>query len=149
MIKAGAYDVEVLNSDCNLIVRHKRLYGEERESMIWIPYLELMAKRPTALKYTGLFNLLPLTLKQFLENSDYECKKQTLKVFAHMTADTNMTTAVTAIEEGSDVVPEMLTACGLHIAAYIPEVYRQWIYPFRIQFRNLADSFRILISMMN
>ena len=100
MIKAGAYDVEILDSDYNLIVRHKRLYGEERESMIWIPYLELMAKRPTALKYTGLFNQLPLTLKQFLEDSDYECKKQTLKVFARMTKDTNMSTAVAAIEEG-------------------------------------------------
>ncbi|MFZ5354619.1 MAG: Mu transposase domain-containing protein [Bacillota bacterium] len=30
MIKAGAYDVEILDSDCNLIVRHKRLYGDER-----------------------------------------------------------------------------------------------------------------------
>lgn len=53
MIKVGAYDVEILDEDSNLVVKHKRLYGEQKESMIWIPYLELMAKRPTALKYTG------------------------------------------------------------------------------------------------
>ena len=100
MIKAGAYDVDIRDCDCNLIVRHKRLYGEEKESMIWIPYLELMAKRPTALKYTGFFNQLPLTLKQFLESCDYECKKQTLKIFAKMTADTNIDAAIAAIEEG-------------------------------------------------
>ena len=48
MIKVGAYDVELLDEDSNLIVKHKRLYGEQKESMIWLPYLELMAKRPTA-----------------------------------------------------------------------------------------------------
>jgi hypothetical protein len=67
VIKAGAYDLEILGCDYNLIVTHSRLYRDQKESMIWIPYLELMAKRPTALKYTGLFNQLPLTLKTFLK----------------------------------------------------------------------------------
>lgn len=68
MIKAGAYDLDILDSDHRLVVRHNRLYGEQRESMIWIPYLKLMAKILNALKYTGLFNQLPLTLKTFLES---------------------------------------------------------------------------------
>ncbi len=50
MVKVGAYDVDILDMDCNHIVRHRRLYGEEKESMYWIPYLKLMSKRPTALK---------------------------------------------------------------------------------------------------
>jgi hypothetical protein len=44
MIKAGAYDIEILDTDCNHIIKHRRLYGEEKESMNWIPYLELMSK---------------------------------------------------------------------------------------------------------
>lgn len=100
IIKAGAYDLEILDCDYNLIVKHSRLYGDQKESMIWIPYLELMAKRPTALKYTGLFNQLPLTLKTFLEGSDYELKKQTLRVFARMVQDTDMERALDALEEG-------------------------------------------------
>ncbi|MFA5537380.1 MAG: IS21 family transposase [Bacillota bacterium] len=100
MIRAGAHDVEILDNDHNLIVRHRRLYGDERESMIWTPYLELMAKRPTALKYTGLFNQLPLTLKQFLENCDYICKKETLKLFSRMTGESGIEAAVLAMEEG-------------------------------------------------
>lgn len=100
MIKVGAYDLEILDSDHNLIVRHSRLYGEAKESMIWIPYLELMAKRPTALKYTGLFNQLPLTLRTFLEDCDYELKKQTLRVFARMVQDTDIDRALNALEEG-------------------------------------------------
>jgi hypothetical protein len=100
VIKAGAYDLEILDCDYKLIVKHNRLYGEQKESMIWIPYLELMAKRPTALKYTGLFSQLPLTLKTFLEDCDYELKKQTLRVFARMAQDTNMDRALDALEEG-------------------------------------------------
>ena len=47
IVKAGAYDIEILDTDCNHIIEHRRLYGEEKESMNWIPYLELMSKRPT------------------------------------------------------------------------------------------------------
>lgn len=100
MIKVGAYDVEILDDDSNLIVRHNRLYGEQKESMLWIPYLELMAKRPTALKYTGFFNELPTTLKTFLESCDYECKKKTLKTLVDMTTDSNIDNAIDAFEEG-------------------------------------------------
>ncbi|HEY6950011.1 MAG TPA: IS21 family transposase [Nitrososphaeraceae archaeon] len=100
IVKAGAHDVDILDSDCNHIVWHKRLYGEEKESMYWIPYLGLMAKRPTALKYTGLFNQLPITLREYLSNCDYECKKQSLEIFTKMIIHTNMDTAIGAFEEG-------------------------------------------------
>ena len=33
IVKAGAYDVEILDEDCNHIIKHRRLYGEEKESM--------------------------------------------------------------------------------------------------------------------
>jgi len=99
IVKAGAYDVEILDEDCNHIIRHRRLYGEEKESMNWIPYLELMSKRPTALKYTGLYNQLPQVLKDYLDKSDYEGKKQALKLFTKMTAATGFDTAIEAFEE--------------------------------------------------
>jgi len=118
IVKAGAYDIEILDSDCNPIVKHKRLYGEEKESMYWIPYLELMSKRPTALKYTGLFNQLPDILKDYLSSCDYESKKQALKLFKKMTEQTNMDTAIAAFEEGlkygvSDVDSIWITYCRL------------------------------------
>jgi hypothetical protein len=70
VVKAGAHDVEIMDQECNHIVSHKRLYGDEKESMNWVPYLEVLAKRPTAIKYTGLFNQLPQILKEHL-NSCY------------------------------------------------------------------------------
>jgi transposase len=100
IVKAGAFDVEILDEDCNHIIKHRRLYGEEKESMNWIPYLELMSKRPTALKYTGLYNQLPQILKDYLDKNDYEGKKQALKLFAKMTAITGLNSAIEAFEEG-------------------------------------------------
>lgn len=100
MIKIGAYHAEILDDESNLIVRHKRLYGKQKESMIWIPYLELMSKRPTALKYTDFFNKLPTTIKTFLESSDYESKKNTLRTFTDMTMDSDIDNAIIAFEEG-------------------------------------------------
>ena len=44
-----------------------------------------MSRRPTALKYTGLYNQLPQILKEYLDKSDYEGKKQALKLFTKMT----------------------------------------------------------------
>jgi hypothetical protein len=85
IVKAGAFDVEILDENCNHIIKHRRLYGEEKESMNWIPYLELMSRRPTALKYTGLYNQLPQILKEYLDKSDYEGKKQALKLLTKMT----------------------------------------------------------------
>jgi len=100
MIKAGAYDIEILDTDCNYIISHRRLYGEEKESMNWIPYLELMSKRPTALKYTGLYHQLPPILKEYLDKSSYEEKKQALKLFNEITAVSGFDTAIAAFEEG-------------------------------------------------
>ena len=67
---------------------------------IHFPYLELLSKRPTALKYSGLFNQLPTIFKEYLDKCDYESKKQSLKIFSKMTAHTNIHTAIAAFEEG-------------------------------------------------
>ncbi|WP_027630042.1 IS21 family transposase [Ruminiclostridium cellobioparum] len=99
-IKAGAYDIDLLDDDCRPIVRHRRLYGEEKEAMYWIPYLDLMSKRPTALKYSGLFNQLPGIMKEYLDQCDYERKKQSLKLLSRMTMTTGFDTAIEAFEEG-------------------------------------------------
>jgi hypothetical protein len=126
MLKVGAYDVDVLDYNSNFIVTHCRLYGDEKESMVWVPYLELMSKRPTALKYTGLFNQLPATLKEYMNQCDYVNKKQALKLFTKMTADTNIDSAIAAFEESikcgtSDVDSIWATYCRL-TAGRLPEL---------------------------
>jgi hypothetical protein len=103
IVKAGAYDIEILDTDHERIIVHKRLYGEEKEIMNWIPYLELLSKRPTALKYTGLYNQLPPILKEYLDKSSYERKKQTLRLFTKMTLAAGFDTAIEVFEDGIEL----------------------------------------------
>lgn len=99
-LKIGAYDVEILDDNSKVVVKHSRLYGKQKESMIWLPYLELIARRPTAFKYTGFFDELPVASKTFIESLDYQAKKEALEVFVNMTFDTDMNKAIEVFEEG-------------------------------------------------
>jgi len=92
-LKAGAYEVILLDADYKEIIRHERLYGAQKESMKWVPYLELMAKRPRALKYTGFFKELPIPLQDYLNKCDYTAQKAALQVFSRMVKESNMRTA--------------------------------------------------------
>jgi len=128
LVKAGAYDITILNADCERVASHKRLYGEVRESMDWIPYLELLSKRPTALKYTGLYSQLPPILKEYLDKSDYETKKRILKMFSKMAMMSDIDTAIKALRESFDFGvgdPDSIWATYCRLAAGnapIPEV---------------------------
>ena len=109
IVKAGAYDVEIFDTSLRRIAAHKRLYGEIMESMDWIPYLEILSKRPAAIKYTGLFDKLPPSLKEYLNDCGYEMKKQLLKLFTKM-----------ALMSGIDTAAKTLDSC-LEIGAADPD----------------------------
>lgn len=53
-LKITSSEVVVMDSDLHEIVRHRRLYGDERESMDWIPYLRHIARRPRSLRNSGI-----------------------------------------------------------------------------------------------
>lgn len=99
VLKAGTHEVEILDEEYNSIVAHRRLYGDEKESMNWVPYLNLMAKRPNALKYTDFFNMLPPVLKEYLDSLEHDSKKYTLRLLTKMTEDTGIDKAIEAFEE--------------------------------------------------
>lgn len=98
-VKAGANTVEVMDEDYHTIMTHPRLYGKQKESMKWEPYLDLMAKRPTALKYTGFFKELPSTLRDYFEKCDYEGKKASLKMLSKMVKISGIEISARAFEE--------------------------------------------------
>ena len=63
--------VHILDEDYKTVISHDRLYGKNYESMDWIPYLVLMQRRPTALKYTSFYDDMPLDLKNYFEKCDH------------------------------------------------------------------------------
>ena len=54
-IKASSDKVWILNQSYEIIMEHPRLYGNGLESMNWLPYIDLMSRRPGAMKYTTFF----------------------------------------------------------------------------------------------
>jgi len=98
MIKADAFSVLIMDEQYNIIQTHDRLYGQEKESMKWGPYLELMSRRPAALKYTGFFRELPQTLREYLAACDYEQKKGALRLLVKMREESELDTAIGAFK---------------------------------------------------
>lgn len=90
--------VSVMDQDYQSIVMHKRLYGKNLESMDWLPYISLMAKRPTALKYTGFYQQLPASWQEYLSDLTPEKKKEALLTLNTMLQKHDIESAVDALE---------------------------------------------------
>ena len=84
ILKITADKVIIMDKQFNTLVIHDRIYDKGKESMKWYPYLEVMAKRPKAIKYTRFFNELPLMWKNYLESQDKERKKLAITALMKM-----------------------------------------------------------------
>lgn len=123
-LKAGASSVKIMNSNYEAIVEHPRLYGKQTESMIWGPYLKLMAQRPAALKYTGFFKELPSVIQDYFNKCDYPEKKKSLKLFLTMLHTNDMATVEKAFAESLKknlINADSLQAIYNHLNIEFPE----------------------------
>lgn len=123
-LKAGAYTVEVISQEYQAVVKHPRLYGSQSESMIWGPYLKLMAKRPTALKYTGFFKELPTTIQDYFSKCGYPEKKKSLNLLLSLLQTADMTALEKAFAESlrrNLINADSLLAIYNHLDSHLPE----------------------------
>ena len=99
LARITAHDVIPLDDSHREIVRHRRLYGDfKQQSMQWMPYLTQLSRNPGALKYTGIYQLLPTTLQQVLDGSVKNDKGKILKSIAALTENSNFESAVKTVE---------------------------------------------------
>jgi len=96
-LEIGSDTVTILDLEYNFVVKHPRLYEKNGESMNWLPYLSLLAKRPYALKYTGFYNELPEIWQNHLSEMSPEKKKDALLTLRSMLEKTDMYTATEAL----------------------------------------------------
>jgi transposase len=97
-----AFDtVDVLTEDYEVIVHHSRLYGKKQKSMIWQPYLNLMAKRPTAFKYTSFYEQLPPEWKTYFANCTISEKQDALRLLSVMLKDDDLKIPTQALQLAS------------------------------------------------
>lgn len=112
--------IDILTDHYELVVRHERLYGDQNKSMKWQPYLALMAKRPTAMKYTTFYGQLPTTWQKHLDQCTVEEKKQVLRLLSVLLKEQSWDKANKALEIASQL--------GHPSSETIKQVYHQLVH---------------------
>lgn len=82
LAKISYKEIDILTEENDLIIQHERLYGNKQKSMKWQPYLTLMAKRPTALKYTDFYAKLPVEWQEYFSQCMVQEKQNALRLLA-------------------------------------------------------------------
>ena len=92
--------VIVMDENYREIVRHRRIYGDtKQQSMDWIPYLRQLSIRPRALKYSGIYDMMPSEMKQFLESCSNMETGKVIKVIAELTVRTGFDSALNTVNQ--------------------------------------------------
>jgi hypothetical protein len=92
--------VIVMDENYREIVRHRRLYGDtKQQSMDWLPYLRQLSIRPRALKYSGIYDMMPSAMKQYLDDCSNTEKGKVLKVLVELTDRTGFDSALCNIKQ--------------------------------------------------
>lgn len=98
LVKITANEVIPMDESHREIVKHERLYGEyKQQSMKWLPYLTQLSRYPGALKYTGIYQLLPETVKAYLDKCNKRDKGKILQVIATLTENSGFENAVETV----------------------------------------------------
>ena len=77
-------EIRILNENYECVVKHLRLYGNQAKSMVWQPYLKLLAQRPKAIKYSGVYDHLPSEWQAYLKASTEDEQKASLSLLAEL-----------------------------------------------------------------
>lgn len=112
--------IDILTDHYERVVQHERLYGDQSTSMKWQPYLTLMAKRPTALKYTTFYGQLPTIWQNHLDQCTLEEKKQVLQLLSLLLKEQSWDQANKALEIASQL--------GHPSSETIKQVYHQLVH---------------------
>ena len=92
-------EVIVMDSDLHEVVRHRRLYGDEHESMNWIPYLRYIARKPRSLKNSGIYDMMPEAMRMYMDGCESKSRGKILKVLAELTERSGFESALTTVNK--------------------------------------------------
>jgi transposase len=153
-VRLTAHDVIVLDESYREAIRHPRLYGKEnKESMDWLPYLAQLARRPAALKYTGIYPMLPEPIQDFLDNCDYSSKKEALTVLAKLSEASGFNKAteafLTALEHGvsdADSIIAMFSRLNCEVLDLDPLILPASVPDMPQVQANVAEYDRLFLS---
>jgi hypothetical protein len=93
--------------------------------MQWLPYLTQLARSPNALKYTGIYPMLPQSIKDYLDRCDRSDKGQILRVIATLTAKNGFESALQTVAQALKyAATDIDSLINLHnrIYGHVPEL---------------------------
>lgn len=126
LVKITAGDVIALDKSHQPIVSHQRLYGDSRQqSMQWLPYLKQLSRSPNALKYTGIYPMLPESLQTYLDKCGRSEKGRILRVIAALTEKNGFEGALETVDHALKyAATDIDSLINLHnrIYGHVPEL---------------------------
>ena len=100
LVRITANEVTPLDKSYQAIVRHSRLYGgHKQQSMQWLPYLTQLSRKPNALKYTGIYPLLPPAVREYLEKCPHGERGKVLRMLAALTRKNGFDGALQTVDQ--------------------------------------------------
>lgn len=147
-------EVIVMDSSLHEIVRHRRLYGDERERMDWIPYLKYIARKPRSLRNSGIYDMMPQSMQLFMDSCESSERGKILKVLAELTERSGFDSAVGTVDEAIRLHatnPDSLQSLYRRIYADVPalppltdsdNIPRQTVIPFHNDLEDLDAILR-------
>lgn len=103
-LKVTSCSVTVMDQENKVITVHPRLYSrkespEPKESMDWLPYLNLIARKPRAWKNSGFAELVPEDLRKYMEGLRNTDLGKAIKMIAKITEEKGFDKAVRTVRE--------------------------------------------------
>ena len=99
-LKLTSSHITVMDGNFREIITHRRLYGDTKQhSMEWLPYLKQLSFRPRALKYSGIYDMMPDDLKDYLNGCSNTEIGKVLKVLAELTDRTGFNSAMNTVRQ--------------------------------------------------
>ena len=92
-------EVTVMDTNLHEVVRHRRLYGDEHESMDWVPYLRYIARKPRSLKNSGIYDMMPASMQIYMQGCESKERGKVLKVLAELTERSGFESALATINK--------------------------------------------------
>ena len=100
VLKIMANKIEIFSKDLSVkITQHPRLFEKGQESINYIDFIDIIKLRPNALKYSGIYSLLPLLWQAYLESLDKESYKQAFDVLKMILLEDDMDYADKVLKE--------------------------------------------------
>ncbi len=92
-LSIGARKITILNGDTRTIAEHPRDYHKGRTHTHWKDFIDPIIKRPRALKYSGIYQLLPASWQAHLNRLPNDALKAHLAFLKHCLIHHDLNTA--------------------------------------------------------